>query len=583
MAAEAPPRVVPEARSAPGAAELLFPEARRRRRRRWMVGIGLVGLVGSAATLGLRFSGGGHGAPPGSPEPFPGALITPAGSSAGLQGGRWTTLPPPHPGVVKRWDLAAWTGRYVIAWGSTATTTGPGGQSVGRSEHGAAFDPATRSWRSLPPAPVDIKVESTIWTGHEILVWGSAAAGRSGRNVLLALNPATWRWRRLTAPPMALRTGAKVLWSGTRLIIIGGHRSSVPALLTGASYDLRANRWSELPAVPHVFYGAGTKEEPVGVTAAWAAGALYVWVTRQVSQSCGANCMAVSAKVQPLRWSPVTLRWDPGPTPPAGVPAYRASALSMGKAIALLGGSSCLPEMSCPGRISGHPELVALNTDTETWIAMPASAVLSNATSFAWTGRSLIAVSPYLSGNGHLLGGYAAAFDPASGSWANLPALPVPTSPPSGPVLTGTVWAGSELIDSHLSLIPGHRHSATGVSTASALPSCPPIAFPEWVGGYFCGPAPGPGNGYGLDGSCIGTEQAPPCGPGMVPDKSYPYTLIGSCTNYYIDGRWWRNQLPGGSGPVKVWISVNTTGTSARLMGPNGAVGFEPSATSSCS
>ncbi len=589
MAIMAPPRIPPEATPTPGVPELLFPEARRRRRRRWMVGIALVAFCASGASLGVTLSGGGsgdgvgHGASPSAPDPAPATLSASTGSSAGLAGGRWTTLVLPHPGVVKTWDLATWTGKYVIAWGSAGAATGPGGQTTGTSDDGAAFDPTTRHWRSIPAAPVDVTVESTTWTGHEILVWGSAsgAARRSGRNVLLGLDPTTWRWKRLAAPPIPSRTGAEVVWTGTRLIVIGGHGSSTTALLNGATYDPRTNRWSSLPAVPRVVVGAGSKAEPVGVTAAWSAGALYVWVTRQVSRACGVNCGEISAKVQALRWSPGTSRWHPGPQPPEGVPVYDASAVSMGSSIALLDGSSCLPQMSCPARLSGTPELLDVRTDT--WASMPANSVLNRATSFAWTGRRLIAVSPYLTADGHLVGGYAAAFDPASGSWANLPALPVSAAPPSGPVLTGTVWAGSELIDSQLVLTPGHRSSTTGPSTASTLPSCPPITFPEWVGGHFCGPAPGPGSGHGLDGSCLGTETAPPCGPGMVAGRYYAYTLISSCANDYIDGRWWRNELPGGSGPLDVWVSVNATGTGAGWIGSNGAVGFEPSTATSCS
>ena len=120
--------------------------------------------------------------------------------------------------------------------------------------------------------------------------------------------PENGRRRLRWAPPIPSRTGAEVVWSGTRLIVIGGHGSSITALLNGATYDPRTNRWSALPAVPRVVVGAGSKAEPVGVTAAWSAGALYVWVTRQASRACGVNCGEISAKVQALRWSPGTSR-----------------------------------------------------------------------------------------------------------------------------------------------------------------------------------------------------------------------------------------------------------------------------------
>jgi len=494
-------------------------------------------------------------------------------------------LSPPHPGDETRWDVTAWTGKYVIAWGSTHSccATVFGETAEGSSEHGAAFDPLTHAWRPMPPAPVDVTVESTIWTGRQLLVWGSAptVAPRTDRNTLLEFDPSTWGWKRLAAPPIALRSSAEVLWSGTMLVVVGGQARSNTALLNGATYDPRSNRWKVLPTVAHVAARAAEKEVPVGLTAAWAANTLYVWVTRQVSQACGANCGEISARVQSLRWTPGASRWDPGPTPPKGTSVYGATAVSMGRSIALFDGSSCLPAMLCASGLSGTPALLDVKTDK--WSLIATSGVLENAASFVWTGRTLVAVSPYQTPDGYLVGGYAAAFDAVTDSWASLPDLPVPTAPPSGPVLTGTVWAGSELVDSGLVLEPGHISTTTGPSVASTAPTCPPITFPEWVGGTFCGPPPGPGNGSGPDGSCLGTETAPPCGSGMVAGRYYAYTLIGNCTNDYFDGRWWTNELPGGTGPREVWMSVNTTGTSGGWIGPDGAVGYQRSTVTSCS
>ncbi len=251
----------------------------------------------------------------------------------------------------------------------------------------------------------------------------------------------------------------------------------------------------------------------------------------------------------------------------------------MGGSIAILGGTSCLPAESCPAPSVAPAALLDVTTDE--WSLIPADAVHQDARSFAWTGRRLIAIRPYVTDGGYLVGGYAAAFDPASGSWTGLPELPVPAAPPSGPVLTGTVWAGSELIDADVRLVPGHRAAGRGPG-AGAVPNCPPIAFPELVGGQFCGPPPGPGTGNGPGGSCLGTEAAPPCGPGMAAGRYYPYTLFGACTNVFLDGRWWRNELPGGSGPLDVWVWVDATATAAGWTGPLGAVGFVPSTATGC-
>ena len=335
------------------------------------------------------------------------------------------------------------------------------------------------------------------------------------------------------------------------------------------------------PALPKYVVAKGTSEEPAGVIAAWTLGRLSVWVTRQIVQVCGNGCSEVSARVQALEWRPSASAWQRTAAPPTRARIYGATAISTGRSIALIGGSACLPAMvSCASAGAGIPlSAWSFNTKTDSWSPIPTDSVVGDPQSFAWTGRSIVAISPYLTPAGNVLGGYAAAFDPRTTSWATLPQLPVPAVPPTGPVLTGTVWTGTDLFASGFVLTPGHRSPPLALSTEER---CPAITFPAFVGGSFCGPPPGPGNGNGPAGSCTGNETAPPCGPGMVAGRNYAYTLIGTCANDYIDGRWWANELPGGSTPVDVWVSVNGVRDQAGWMGPNGAVGFRPTTATSC-
>jgi hypothetical protein len=510
-------------------------------------------------------------------------------SAVALAKGHWSRLTPP-PGSETNWDLAVWTGKYVFAWGSTESccTGGPSNPNLGSSEHATAFDPATGIWRRMPPAPVSINIESTIWTGSVVLVWGSTPPSGPGvaevtPNVLLSFNPTSWRWRRLSSPTLKQRSEADVAWTGRTLIVFGGNGPS-RTLLDGAAYDPATNRWTPLPALPRVTVPAGSTAEPVGTTAVWAGDDFFVWVTRQVSRAIP-HGGEISAGIQALRWRPGTDHWQAGAKPSSSTAAFDATAVWTGSDIALLDGSGCLPAESCAfGRGTGNGALYRLAS--KTWSSVPTNAVLGNAGSFVWTGRALVVVSPYLTVDGYVVGGYAAAFDPSNRTWSSLPGLPVPGSPPQGATFTGAVWDGSELTDSGLVLTPGvasGRGSSSGL-TVSPLPTCPPISFPDFVGGTFCGPAPGRGNGNGPDGSCLGNETSPPCGAGMSAGKYYAYTLFSACTNDYIDGRWWTNELPGGSGPLDVWMAVNgATGAGAGWIGPNGSVGFKPSSTMSCS
>lgn len=105
---------------------------------------------------------------------------------------------------------------------------------------------------------------------------------------------------------------------------------------------------------------------------------------------------------------------------------------------------------------------------------------------------------------------------------------------------------------------------------------CPSgLTAPSIATGSFCGPKPERGNGNGPDGLCDGTETAPPCGPGVVTDKYYDFTLPGNCGVVRFDGRYWVSELPPPR-PVPnsyVWMAIGPGG--AGWIGPDGAVGFK--------
>lgn len=512
------------------------------------------------------------------------AVASGRGSVMDLAAGRWSRLASPPEGE-GYWRLALWTGRDVIAWGRTRIAAGTTPNSTsGTSKHGAAFDPASGRWRRLPPAPIAFFVESTIWTGHAALAWGWAPerSGRPGRNVLLAFDPTRWRWERRARPTMAPRTDAAVAWTGSELVVFGGQSTSGKTLVDGASYDLATNRWGPLPTPPRFEAPSGSTASPVETVGVWVGQSFYVWISHQVFEA-RARSNTIGSTVQALRWRPGAHHWQQGPVPPKGVPLYDATVMPAETGFAILDGSACLPMMSCVARLTGKS--VFFHPSTHSWSPVPSSAVSENAGSFVWTGRSLVAVSPIVDEGGYVLGGYAAALDSAKDLWGRLPQLPVPKAPPSGPVVSGSLWVGSRLIDSTLVLAPGkgpaHGFIRTTLSTAT-LARCPPISFPDSVG-TFCGPPPGPGSGNGPAGSCLGTETDPPCGPGMVAGRYYSYTLISTCANAYVDGRWWRNELPGGSGPTEVWMAVAPGESGAGWISPSGAVGFRPTSSTGCS
>jgi hypothetical protein len=75
---------------------------------------------------------------------------------------------------------AVWTGHEMLVWGGTSPTCGPSG-SGGPCADGAAYDPATDTWRPIasdPAAPAR-SGHVAAWSGTEMLIWGGTGGGAS--------------------------------------------------------------------------------------------------------------------------------------------------------------------------------------------------------------------------------------------------------------------------------------------------------------------------------------------------------------------------------------------------------------------
>lgn len=141
---------------------------------------------------------------------------------------------------------AVWTGSELLIWG--------GGPPGGRPKaDGAAYAPAADRWRRLPPAPLASRSgHAAVWTGSEMLVWGGARPARAGRSEVVladgaAYRPATRTWRPIPAAPLA---GDTAVWTGTELLVFGRGGAGVTPRLGGAAYDPRGGRWRRLATSP---------------------------------------------------------------------------------------------------------------------------------------------------------------------------------------------------------------------------------------------------------------------------------------------------------------------------------------------
>jgi N-acetylneuraminic acid mutarotase len=174
----------------------------------------------------------------------------------------------------RREHLAIWTGASMIVWGGGTVT------SPFVTDGGAAYDPVSDAWTPLPPSGLSVYSATAVWTGSKLILWGghepstNPATGyrvpvRAGR----IYDPSTHEWTRMSeiGAPEA-RTGNLAVWTGSRLIVWGGHGAPPHDydLDTGAAYDLATDTWAPLIGD---FPPAGRS----GASGFWTGTELIVW------------------------------------------------------------------------------------------------------------------------------------------------------------------------------------------------------------------------------------------------------------------------------------------------------------------
>jgi hypothetical protein len=159
----------------------------------------------------------------------------------------WSTLPPapltPHPP-----PRAVWTGKRMYIWG-------PGTSDY--PVEAASYTPETGRWYKLPPPPSRMAASvEMVWSNPpgqpgRILFWGASTCSTvNGTGMRYRPGTHTWSWMRKS--PLQTRQGFQMIWTGTRMIVWGGHPcgNQTVQLKDGASYDPVTNSWELLPAAP---------------------------------------------------------------------------------------------------------------------------------------------------------------------------------------------------------------------------------------------------------------------------------------------------------------------------------------------
>jgi hypothetical protein len=181
----------------------------------------------------------------------------------------WSAIPS-GPLEARALAASAWTGTELLVWGGWSGMSGP--EFVeGFFDDGAAFDPASGRWRPLPPAPVTARAPLSVWTGQELLLWGTSLRVEDRPRDGAAYNPATETWRMIPEAPIEL-TDATAVWTGKEMIVFGaalccGNDPETKTAI-GAAYDPSTDTWRRIP---------NSTLSPQASTAAWTGEDVIAW------------------------------------------------------------------------------------------------------------------------------------------------------------------------------------------------------------------------------------------------------------------------------------------------------------------
>jgi hypothetical protein len=132
---------------------------------------------------------------------------------------------------------SVWSGSEWIIWGGLST------ESDVRTDtaDGAAYNPVTDTWRVIAASPLSARRAPAVWTGTEMIVAAGSRGGDATGNNAMALSdgaaydPATDTWRKIASGPA--HPGFVPVWTGTQMVMFakGG----------AVTYDVATDRWMD--------------------------------------------------------------------------------------------------------------------------------------------------------------------------------------------------------------------------------------------------------------------------------------------------------------------------------------------------
>lgn len=412
----------------------LVARAHRRfvRRRGALVALAAVAALAVAVPIGLAAGAAKQRPQPASPTPY---ATTGPGTAAALAHGSWTDLPQ-VPLAERAMAASAWTGTEMLIWGGYG---GPNGQLS--YDDGAAYDPVHRNWRRLPPAPMSARSGMAYaWTGRELLIWGGGTSTSTPTTFDdgAAYDPASNSWRKLASSPLDARRDAKAMWVSGRFVVLGGQPAIVietrRAYFDGASYDPVADRWQTLPSLP-----SKPDEGDDDMFATAGDSALYVLARWHHNTPLPDGRTSTTGGLHFFGYDIRGGSWSRLPTPPPGTGVEQL--VWSGREVLVPAAGSYLYGGMGPPQLGLHGN--RYDPDTRRWSAMAHGPADDLRGQSIWTGAALLTFNTGTytsSGSTFSLPGNAAAWDPTSQTWEPLPNAGWTAMYPAA------VWTGAQLL-----------------------------------------------------------------------------------------------------------------------------------------
>jgi len=304
---------------------------------------------------------------------------------------------------------AVWTGTEMIVWGGEYQGT--------PLRSGGRYDPVVNSWAQtrLSTAPSARVNHTAVWTGTEMIVWGGvdeSETATGGR-----YNPVLNRWTTLTlsnAPTArqshtAVWTGNEmIVWGGVSNIFLNGYGDLPNEFSSGGRYNPLTDAWTPVSS------GANRPSARKAHACVWTGSEMIIWGGHR-------SVFAIPSPTKTqygdgARYNPASDTWVPLPQSNAPTPRSNMGAVWSGTEFIVWAGG----DFNGAGGGANQRTGGRYNPASNTWTATSTNGAPSarNSPDAFWDGTHVIFWAGLAGGNGVPSGG---RYDPLTDSWAPIP------------------------------------------------------------------------------------------------------------------------------------------------------------------